>query len=1847
MTDERNYNQNEIDLLKAYYGGSDGDWASYILDPDTDYVKTLSGLSQGERALTNKLGNIYYNYDARYNSDYSQYFADGLLNLNTFNDKYDAREVHVFFHEAAHQAQERAMSDGKYNQHVGSDALPWNSNYNYEEVFDGTPFYKLTAEQQAEFLADRALIKKMNEVGGSIDPTLMSTIMSDMLDKGKDGIVNTHSEADYDSVYNNAMQEGWNALIEKYVAYKDSAYYKVNGDVPGAQARIVGDDSDSTDADTFADDVEEKYGDGEGNGSPLVLDIDGDGIELTNLASANAVYWDIDSAKGDGVAEASGWVTGGDGLLAIDLNEDGIINNSGELFGDQTGYANGFIALAAYDSNQDGFITDEDAVWNDLRIWIEDTLDGISEADELHTLDELSITGIDLGYSNTSSTVAGNDIRQESSFFIDGNTRDIVDVYFSFSDVNTINNAFFEFDYRTLGLPNLRGYGNLPDLYIEISRDNDSGESDSLISLVTDLADTSFANLFDETTTLRDDIVDIMYRWAGVDGVDPTSRGPNIDARQLEFLEKFTGRDFVQTGSANQTDPGMLAAVDLEEAFQIAFNNIYARLVTQAAGGDLFTGDFYYDIASDSFSGITGLDSTALSSLQSEATGLSNTGEREIFWSNVLRVIEFAVGVDNLSGGDQTALGNAIYNSDNTLVMNDLIDGLDYQPTPGSALDGDGSNNTITGGSGNDEIDGAAGDDILSGAAGNDQITGGADDDTITGGTGSDYLIGGTGEDTYNYAPGDGYDVVKEQSTGTGNTNDRIVFGSGIDSGDLTFERAGNSGLRISIDNGVDDPGEIVIENQFNYAAGGGHVEWIDFYADTSIEIATQNFTLTGTAGADTLYGSRYGSAGADTIYGGDGNDTVYGYAPNETSDTEVNTLYGGNGNDKLYAGDGGDTVYGEAGNDTLTGGSGADTLSGGSGDDTYTGNAGNDVFVYTSGNDTITDTSGTNEIHLVAAWDSETPQYFRIGNDLEIFWDASNSITVVNHFTTGEMNQMVYDDTSTVDLTSVSAVTQGTSGNDNLTGTTGDDVLYGFDGDDRLQYSTGSNGNDTLYGGAGDDELYGGYGDDYLDGGAGDDIMRGNNDDDHYFYVSGNDNLAELGGTDILEIASGWEWGNLTFARYSANANDLVIEINGSNSITIEDEFYSSRQIETLRMNDGTGDVDLTSLDYTTYGDGSNNTITGITNANFSSGDVNDTIYGLGGNDTLNGNDGNDTLYGGDGNDTLNGQNDNDTLDGGAGDDTLNGAAGNDTFLFYAGGGLDTITESSGTDVLWITGGLTINDVSVSDVSTYHAKVVVTASTDEVTINNLRHPTANLHVDTLTFDDGFTADLPSYNSWLKGTSGNDMIAGNSSDNVLIGYDGDDDITADSGADHAHGGAGDDTIDGGAGNDQLYGGDDDDTITGGTGDDEIDGGDGIDTVDYSSDGAGVTVDLSAGTAVDGNSDDDTLRSIENVIGSAYADTLTGDSGANVLTGGAGNDDITGGGGSDTLNGGAGNDDLDGGDGVDTADYSTDGAGVTVNLSSGTATDGGSGSDTLTHIENVTGSAYNDTLTGDDNANVLSGGAGADSLTGGAGSDTLKGGDGNDTLNGGDGTDTVDYSDDGAAVTVNLSTGSATDGNSDTDTISYVENARGSDYNDTLTGDSSANFLYGGDGNDTLSGNAGTDYLYGEAGTDTLNGGDDADLLSGGAGNDILNGGNAADTLYGGDDDDTIHGDAGDDTLYGMDGLDTLYGDGGADTFVFTSDTAFNDIDVVKDFDVSTDDDVLDISNILDTYGYEDGVDTLTDWVQITDSGSDSVVKIDITGTATFGAGTQIATLEGITGLTDESALASSGNLLVA
>jgi hypothetical protein len=218
--------------------------------------------------------------------------------------------------------------------------------------------------------------------------------------------------------------------------------------------------------------------------SPIVLDLDGDGIETSALTGG--AYFDHD---GNGFAEQTGWVGFDDGILVMDRNGNGIIDSGKELFGDQTilsngsKAANGFQALAEFDDNKDGKIDANDTVFNQLRVWQDFNGDGYSSADvELYTLGELGIQSISTGYANTNITDAnGNVIKQASTFTrTDGSTGSSADVYFQINNMYTIANEGVDVPPDIAALPNLQAYGNVYDLHQAMVRD-ESGQLKALV----------------------------------------------------------------------------------------------------------------------------------------------------------------------------------------------------------------------------------------------------------------------------------------------------------------------------------------------------------------------------------------------------------------------------------------------------------------------------------------------------------------------------------------------------------------------------------------------------------------------------------------------------------------------------------------------------------------------------------------------------------------------------------------------------------------------------------------------------------------------------------------------------------------------------------------------------------------------------------------------------------------------------------------------------------------------------------------------------------------------------------------------------------------------------------------------------------------------------------------------------------------------------------------------------------------------------------------------------------------------------------------------------------------------
>jgi Ca2+-binding RTX toxin-like protein len=248
----------------------------------------------------------------------------------------------------------------------------------------------------------------------------------------------------------------------------------------------------------------------------------------------------------------------------------------------------------------------------------------------------------------------------------------------------------------------------------------------------------------------------------------------------------------------------------------------------------------------------------------------------------------------------------------------------------------------------------------------------------------------------------------------------------------------------------------------------------------------------------------------------------------------------------------------------------------------------------------------------------------------------------------------------------------------------------------------------------------------------------------------------------------------------------------------------------------------------------------------------------------------------------------------------------------------------------------------------------------------------------------------------LSDAQGSAMTSGNDLDNLLTGGTMNDHLFGFGGNDRLFGNGGDDRLDGGAGDDLLDGGAGNDTLFGGAGNDTLEGGAGDDTATYDGAAAGVTVSLSVTAAQNTvGAGTDTLLGAENLVGSSFDDRLTGDSGDNRLEGSGGNDVLNGAAGNDLLIGGVGADRLDGGIGNDTADYSASAAAVSINLVASKQAGGDATGDTLVSIENVTGSAFDDKLVGDQNGNVLIGGAGNDTINGGGGVDVLWGGAGSD------------------------------------------------------------------------------------------------------------------------------------------------------------------------------------------------------------------------------------------------------------
>ena len=282
-----------------------------------------------------------------------------------------------------------------------------------------------------------------------------------------------------------------------------------------------------------------------------------------------------------------------DGLLGIDRNENGTLDNINELFGNAA--TDGFVELSDLDTNLDGVIDNLDSQFTDLVVWVDGDQDGLSELDEIKTLGEYGIISIELSAQTVNVEQSGNLVSTVSSFTrSDLSTSTIADVWFANDQTNThlVSDAvsFENLDLRILSLPKLNGYGEIAAIRVAMLFDSE------LVEMATDLAISDLST----AATFSDQVEAILYRWAGVETVDPSSRGYYIDARHLEFMEAFFGEDWVHRNGGSNPHPR--AAYRLETTWEGLQAELEARLLVQGPLSQVFP-DVEYDYLTDNFTG--------------------------------------------------------------------------------------------------------------------------------------------------------------------------------------------------------------------------------------------------------------------------------------------------------------------------------------------------------------------------------------------------------------------------------------------------------------------------------------------------------------------------------------------------------------------------------------------------------------------------------------------------------------------------------------------------------------------------------------------------------------------------------------------------------------------------------------------------------------------------------------------------------------------------------------------------------------------------------------------------------------------------------------------------------------------------------------------------------------------------------------------------------------------------------------------------------------------------------------------------------------------------------------------
>lgn len=1065
---------------------------------------------------------------------------------------------------------------------------------------------------------------------------------------------------------------------------------------------------------------------------PLVLDLDGDGLELLPPSQGEYAF----DHDGDGFGEPGGWVRPDDGLLALDRNGNGIIDDIKELFGSITG--DGFADLAKLDENLDGIIDENDSGFAELLIWRDEDGNARAELSELTSLSEHGIVSINLEATEPLNTEnAQNQIILTSTFDrADGTTSTIADVGFNIDDYNSVWLGDQTVSNRAAALPNIKGTGEFPDLHISMTLDEDLAAF-----IEANIGTLTAQNLED----LRDQAKPLLVQWAysataqqgkqahidvpvkvkladdgTIEVVDsawikddfwargplgahlycdlhycpPTEepkKGPIIidtgltgltnkaEWRWLEggvitFLERHLGRDLPLERPASTITATQGGVAGLVEFALNRMDMVAVRLAMQGPLEEYFDG-LDYSIEDNRFHPTTDRMLTPVfeAIFARAPEGASETTSYLQGWQTILDVVitEFSRGSD-LPITYDFLMANIVAAYDTTGLPLNLVDASIALGVPkGTVL---------------------AGVALQQGSENGDILVLGTEDETAEGNGARDvYIVPRVfGSDSIieeeSFADAHGYDLIRFADTRPEEVDARR---EGLD---LVLSVPGtNSELRIV--------------NQFEILKPGF------FGGSVSPEWGVEEITFVD-----------------GTVW--DRVDIAWAVAKADPESTEVR---------------------GTPRPDVLDGGAGDDVLIGGDEGDIY-------LFDTGYGHDTIREIEGARNVLIdtpdfvilgEGAGAAEDIRFSRKGDSLDLVLTlaSGDTLTVEKQFLafhTGafglawqwRIENLIFDDGSFLDAEGIMRRVLEDAR------TEGDDLIYGFHRDDIID------------GGAGDDELSGGEGSDIyrFELGDGNDLI----DDRQFSILTASD--------DILQFGADIAPDDLRFER---EGGDLLITVGGDgDSVLIKDQFT---QLATSLGGHWYNRIEA--IEFQQHPDGA-----------ISWQDIMLLVLDQAATD---------------GADVVEGFSSPDLLDGGPGNDLLIGHAGADIYVFGRGAGSDVAHEQIGADFALGIGGDEVRfagGVGVEDVIFRREGdglvIELTATGDSLTIRDqFAYSTVGYYIQEIeifAFSDGSSLSAEDVERKLiedAVSGGDDVLRGALRDNVLDGGAGDDLLIGEDGSD--------------------------------------------------------------------------------------------------------------------------------------------------------------------------------------------------------------------------------------------------------------------------------------------------------------------------------------------------------------------------------------------------------------------------------------------------------------------------------